>query len=175
VHTGAGRANGQEVGAEAWCCLRAAPNTYEAPGCQETDDSSSSFFCFFSANNAGAQERVLTWFLYAGAHQTWLHQTLIEVLPPLQRRLQRDADDLCCDLETYRCPHPVLLCCRCCQAPCVFFLPGLLWTLCHIAPTGLAASCGVGTHLSPTTFYPCGLKCPSPDSLYVFRRELEGL
>jgi len=29
--------------------------------------------------------------------------------------------------------------------PCVFFLPGLLRTLCHIAPTGLAASYSVGT------------------------------
>jgi hypothetical protein len=28
---------------------RAAPNTYEAPGCQETDYSSERFFCFFSA------------------------------------------------------------------------------------------------------------------------------
>ncbi len=28
---------------------------------------------------------------------------------------------------------------------------------------------------SPTTFYPCGLGCPSPDSLCVFRRELEVL
>jgi hypothetical protein len=29
--------------------------------------------------------------------------------------------------------------------------------------------------LSPTTFYPCGFKHPSPDSLCVFRREPEGL
>jgi hypothetical protein len=29
--------------------------------------------------------------------------------------------------------------------------------------------------LSPTTFYPCGLNHPSPDSLCVLRRELEGL
>jgi hypothetical protein len=28
---------------------------------------------------------------------------------------------------------------------------------------------------SPTSFSPCGLACPSPDSLCVFRRELEGL
>ena len=27
----------------------------------------------------------------------------------------------------------------------VFFLPCLLWALCHMAPIGLAASCGVGT------------------------------
>src|SRR5712691_10018724 len=27
---------------------------------------------------------------------------------------------------------------------------------------------------SPTTFYPCGCKHPSPDSLCVFRRLLEG-
>jgi hypothetical protein len=29
--------------------------------------------------------------------------------------------------------------------------------------------------VSPTTFYPCGLPRPSPDSLCVFRRLLEGL
>jgi len=40
---------------------------------------------------------------------------------------------------------------------------------------GLAASCGVGTHPSPTTFYPCGLSRPSPDALCVFRRQPEGL
>src|SRR5438045_9419804 len=28
---------------------------------------------------------------------------------------------------------------------------------------------------SPTTFYPCGLEGPAPDSLCVFRRELEVL
>jgi hypothetical protein len=50
-----------------------------------------------------------------------------------------------CDLEIILCPHTVLLCCRCCQVPCVLFRPCLLWTLCHLAPTGLAASCGVGT------------------------------
>src|SRR5919108_5898217 len=89
--------------------------------------------------------------------------------------MQRDSSLLLCRLETYLYPHPGLLCCRCCQAPCVFFLPCMLWTLCHITPTGLAASCGVGTHPSPTTFSPCGLSCPSPDSPSVFRRELAGL
>jgi len=28
--------------------------------------------------------------------------------------------------------------------------------------------------VSPTTFYPCGFRPPSPDALYVFRRLLEG-
>src|SRR5712691_484549 len=28
--------------------------------------------------------------------------------------------------------------------------------------------------MSPTTFYPCGFRRPSPDALYVFRRLLEG-
>lgn len=78
-------------------------------------------------------------------------------------------------LETSRDPQTGLLCCRCCQAPGVFFRPCILWTLCHIAPTGLVASRGVGTHPSPTTFYPCGLSRPSPEALYVFRRALEGL
>jgi hypothetical protein len=32
-----------------------------------------------------------------------------------------------------------------------------------------------GDPSSPTTFYPCGLLGPSPDSLCVFRRELESL
>src|SRR5919109_99783 len=69
---------------------------------------------------------------------------------------------LLCDREMMLCPRTVLLCCRCCQAPLMYvFLPCLLCALCHIAPTGLAASCGVGTHPSPTTFYPCGLSRPS--------------
>jgi hypothetical protein len=38
-----------------------------------------------------------------------------------------------------------LLCCRCCQAPWRMFFSSILWTLCHMAPIGLAASCGVGT------------------------------
>jgi len=40
---------------------------------------------------------------------------------------------------------------------------------------GLVASWGVGTLASPTTFYPCGCKHPSPHSLCVLRREREGL
>src|SRR5437879_2337447 len=42
---------------------------------------------------------------------------------------------------------------------------------------GLDASGGFlwrGDLSSPTTFYPCGLSRPSPDSLCVFRREPEG-
>ena len=42
--------------------------------------------------------------------------------------------------------------------------PRAVWRL----PVALGSS-------SPTTFYPCGLGCPSPDSLCVFRRELEVL
>ena len=55
------------------------------------------------------------------------------------------------------------------------FLPRILWALCRMTPIGLAASCGAGTHPSPTTFSPCGLSYPSPDALCVLRRELEGL
>ena len=42
--------------------------------------------------------------------------------------------------------HGWLLCCRCCQAllRMVIFLY-ILWMLRHLAPIGLAASCGVGT------------------------------
>jgi hypothetical protein len=40
-----------------------------------------------------------------------------------------------------------LLGCRYGQAPCgYFFIPRMLRTLCHMALSGLAASCGVGTH-----------------------------
>ena len=38
-----------------------------------------------------------------------------------------------------------LLCCRCCQALVRIFLPCILWALCHLAPSGRAASLGVGT------------------------------
>jgi len=61
------------------------------------------------------------------------------------------------------------------KPPCVCFSSLHSLALCHMTPMGLAASCGVGTHPSPTTFYPCGLSHPSPDSLCVLRRELEGL
>jgi hypothetical protein len=50
-----------------------------------------------------------------------------------------------------------------CLARCVT-APRAVWWL----PVALGPS-------SPTTFYPCELRCPSPDSLYVFRRELEVL
>src|SRR5712691_3683855 len=53
--------------------------------------------------------------------------------------------------------------CLACLARCVTS-PRWLWRL----PVALGPS-------SPTTFYPCGLGCPSPDSLCVFRRELEVL
>ena len=38
-----------------------------------------------------------------------------------------------------------LLCCRCCQALVNIFSPRARSALCHMAPIGLAASCGVGT------------------------------
>src|SRR5262249_36889461 len=39
-----------------------------------------------------------------------------------------------------------LLCCRCCQALLsIFIFLSILWRLRHLAPIGLAASCGVGT------------------------------
>src|SRR2546427_261182 len=41
-----------------------------------------------------------------------------------------------------------LLCCRCCQALLRLFLPCILWALCHLAPSSLAASLGVGTFVS---------------------------
>ena len=54
-------------------------------------------------------------------------------------------------------------------------LPCILWALGHMPSLGLAASWGVGTRLSPTTFSPCGLNHPAPDALGVVGREREGL
>jgi hypothetical protein len=54
-------------------------------------------------------------------------------------------------------------------------LAGRHGALGHITSMTLAASCGVGTDPSPTTFSPCGFKHPPPDALCVFRRELAAL
>jgi hypothetical protein len=43
----------------------------------------------------------------------------------------------------------------------MIFLPSR-WALHHLTPIGLAASCGVGTHPSPTTFSPCGFNARHP-------------
>jgi hypothetical protein len=45
-----------------------------------------------------------------------------------------------------KCLVNFLLCCRCCQALWRIFSPRILWALRHMAPIGLAASCGVGIH-----------------------------
>jgi len=60
------------------------PNTYEAPGCQESKISRQRIFAFFrcfTLGIVGNRLRVLTSFPPAGA-PTWLHQTLIEALSP---------------------------------------------------------------------------------------------
>src|SRR5712664_2464338 len=59
----------------------------------------------------------------------------------------------CLNLNQKKCKF--LLCCRCCQALLCLFLPCLLGALCHLAPSRLAASLGVGTSRlqRPSTFY----------------------
>jgi len=80
-----------------------------------------------------------------------------------------------CALETYSYPHTVLLCCRCCQAPFrMFFSLPALNAVSH-RPDRSGGFLWRWDLTSPTTFYPCGLAGPSPDSLCVFRREPEGL
>ena len=49
---------------------------------------------------------------------------------------------------------------RCSRSPDLAASGGFLWR---------------GDPSSPTTFYPCGLSPPSPDSLCVLRQELEDL
>jgi hypothetical protein len=88
---------------------RTAPNPYEAPGCQEAKFSQErNLFRFFCANEAGVWKRGLTSFPRAGADDTCLHHTRIEVL-------SSQGDDctelvvVLCDLETYQCPRTVLV------------------------------------------------------------------
>jgi hypothetical protein len=68
------------------------PNPNEASFCQETNDSSERACAFFRFAGPGAvcsQWRVLTCFLWSGAHLTWLHHTRIEAQSPLRWRVQR--------------------------------------------------------------------------------------
>ena len=61
-----------------------APNTYEAPGCQETKISSERFFAFFSAcgfQHCWQSTACPDLISHAGAPE-WLHQTPIEVRSP---------------------------------------------------------------------------------------------
>jgi hypothetical protein len=65
-----------------------------------------------------------------------------------------------CDLERIPCPPTVLLCCRCCQAPCVFFpLPSL--SAGSPRPDRSGGFLWRWDLVSPTTFYPCGPSGPS--------------
>ena len=77
-------------------------------------------------------------------------------------------------LDKARDPN-FLLCCRCCQALVpIFFFPALSgrWVTSPRLSGGFLWRWDLA---SPTTFYPCGCNHPSPDSLCVFRRHLEGL
>src|SRR4030095_925153 len=67
------------------------------------------FFPQCEASAASSRCRVLTSFPCAGANQTWLHHTRIEVQSPLAGRLQSTVGVILCDLEIMLCPHTVLL------------------------------------------------------------------
>jgi hypothetical protein len=67
------------------------------------------FFPQCEASAASSRCRVLTSFPCAGANQTWLHQTRIEVQSPLAGRLQSTVGVILCDLEIMLCPHTVPL------------------------------------------------------------------
>src|SRR4029450_3087920 len=68
-----------------------------------------------------------------------------------------------------------LLCCRCCQALLSIFSPyHSLGAVSH-RPDRSGGFLWRWDPSSPTTFYPCRRKPPSPDSLCVFRREPEVL
>ena len=89
-----------------------APNTYEAPSCQETHVSSERTLYFFPHSSACAvdsRSHVLTEFLDTGAASVWLHQTRIEVLSSLAGRLPKPS--VLGDLETSPYP-PTGLCKR---------------------------------------------------------------
>ena len=105
----------------------------------------------------------------------WLHHTRIAARSPPWRRLQSTMAGILCSRERMLCPHTVLLCCRCCQAPFrMFFSLPALNAVSH-RPDRSGGFLWRWDLTSPTTFSPCGLAGPSPDSLCVFRRELEGL
>ena len=69
-----------------------------------------------------------------------------------------------------------LLCCRCCQALLRIFLPCILWALCHLAPSGLAASLGVGTSRLQRPAHRAGFNTlhPSLDASFDDRRQACG-
>jgi hypothetical protein len=76
---------------------------------------------------------------------------------------------------TVSCRLNFLLCCRCCQVLLSLFSPyHSLGAVSH-RPDRSGGFLWCWDPSSPTTFYPCRRKHPSPDSLYVFRREPEVL
>ena len=62
-------------------------NTYEAPGCQDTDYPYQRFACFFPLFSGAVVtwQGVLAGLPYAGGAETWLHQTRLEILSPHER------------------------------------------------------------------------------------------
>ena len=104
----------------------------------------------------------------------WLHHTRIAARSPPWRRLQSTMAGILCSRERMLCPHTVLLCCRCCQAPFrMFFSLPALNAVSH-RPDRSGGFLWRWDLTSPTTFSPCGSKHPSPDALCVCRREPEG-
>ncbi len=66
-----------------------------------------------------------------------------------------------------------LLCCRSCQALLRLFLPCILGALCHLAPSGLPASLGVGTLRLQRPSHRAGLNTLHPclDASFDDRRQ----
>jgi hypothetical protein len=86
------RAPGRGAVLKAGFHTRGKPNPYEDSLCQETNYSSERALAFFRFAGPGvvcSQSRVLTSFLWSGAHLAWLHQTRIEAQSPLGWRVQR--------------------------------------------------------------------------------------
>ena len=83
--------------------------------------SRSGFFAVFSAFFPWQGQRPGSWahlISFYRCRGSMLHQTRIEVLPPLRWRLQRDVGPVLCDLETFRCPHTVLRNREAARLPC---------------------------------------------------------
>ena len=84
-------------------------NPYEAPGGQEAHDSCErNLIHFFHTDDAAIWNDELASFPCAGADDTCLHHTRIEVLSPRGGDCTEPVLALC-DLETYRCPRTVLV------------------------------------------------------------------
>ena len=91
--------------------VRAAPNTYEAPGCQGTKISCERFFAFFSAWWIPASLAIGSVFCLdvtcGGPHVAAPHTSGGALVMSLTSAATHRA--VCCDRETSRCPRTVLV------------------------------------------------------------------